>query len=44
MSHAVEFYFDVGSPASYLAWTQLPKIVREARSEIEYRVRYGSHG
>jgi 2-hydroxychromene-2-carboxylate isomerase len=37
MSHAVEFYFDVGSPASYLAWTQLPKIAREARSEIEYR-------
>jgi 2-hydroxychromene-2-carboxylate isomerase len=34
---AVEFYFDVGSPAAYLAWTQLPKIVAEARSEIEYR-------
>jgi 2-hydroxychromene-2-carboxylate isomerase len=37
MTRAVEFYFDVGSPASYLAWTQLPKIVREAGSEIEYR-------
>lgn len=37
MSHAVEFYFDVGSPAAYLAWTQLPRIVREAGSEIEYR-------
>ena len=37
MSHAVEFYFDVGSPAAYLAWTQLPRIAREARSEIEYR-------
>lgn len=37
MSKAVEFYFDVGSPAAYLAWTQLPRIVRETRTEIEYR-------
>jgi 2-hydroxychromene-2-carboxylate isomerase len=37
MTRAVEFYFDVGSPAAYLAWTQLPRIAREARSEIEYR-------
>ena len=37
MSKAVEFYFDVGSPAAYLAWTQLPKIAREAGREIEYR-------
>jgi 2-hydroxychromene-2-carboxylate isomerase len=37
MSQAVEFYFDVGSPASYLAWMHLPKIARETRSEIEYR-------
>ena len=37
MSKAVEFYFDVGSPAAYLAWTQLPKIAREAGVEIEYR-------
>ncbi|HET8746516.1 MAG TPA: 2-hydroxychromene-2-carboxylate isomerase [Ramlibacter sp.] len=37
MTKAVEFYFDVGSPAAYLAWTQLPKIVQEAHSEIEYR-------
>jgi 2-hydroxychromene-2-carboxylate isomerase len=34
---AVEFYFDVGSPSAYLAWTQLPKIAQETRSEIEYR-------
>ena len=26
MSKTLEFYFDVGSPASYLAWTQLPDI------------------
>jgi 2-hydroxychromene-2-carboxylate isomerase len=37
MRHAVEFFFDVGSPAAYLAWTQLPKIVQQAGSEIEYR-------
>jgi 2-hydroxychromene-2-carboxylate isomerase len=37
MRHAVEFYFDVGSPAAYLGWTQLPKIVQQAGSEIEYR-------
>jgi 2-hydroxychromene-2-carboxylate isomerase len=37
MTRAVEFFFDVGSPASYLAWTQLPKIVLATGSEIEYR-------
>jgi 2-hydroxychromene-2-carboxylate isomerase len=37
MSKAVEFYFDVGSPAAYLAWTQLPRIARETGTEIEYR-------
>jgi 2-hydroxychromene-2-carboxylate isomerase len=34
---AVEFYFDIGSPAAYLAWTQLPQVVQDARGEIEYR-------
>jgi 2-hydroxychromene-2-carboxylate isomerase len=37
MTQAVEFYFDVGSPATYLAWTQLPAIVKAAGREIEYR-------
>ena len=37
MTKAVEFFFDVGSPAAYLAWTQLPGIVQSAGSEIEYR-------
>ena len=37
MSQAIEFYFDVGSPAAYLAWTQLPKIARDVGAEIEYR-------
>jgi 2-hydroxychromene-2-carboxylate isomerase len=26
MSRSVEFFFDVGSPAAYLAWTQLPAL------------------
>lgn len=26
MSKTVEFFFDLGSPASYLAWTQLPRL------------------
>jgi 2-hydroxychromene-2-carboxylate isomerase len=30
----VEFVFDVGSPTTYLAWTQLPRLAREAGAEI----------
>jgi 2-hydroxychromene-2-carboxylate isomerase len=30
MSNTVEFYFDVDSPSSCLAWTQLPKICADA--------------
>jgi 2-hydroxychromene-2-carboxylate isomerase len=37
MKHALEFYFDVGSPAAYLAWTQVPKIAKEVGCEVEYR-------
>jgi 2-hydroxychromene-2-carboxylate isomerase len=37
MKHALEFYFDVGSPASYLAWTQVPALARDTGCEIEYR-------
>ena len=37
MTKAVEFYFDVGSPAAYLAWTQLPKLASEVHAEIVYR-------
>ncbi len=29
MTRRVEFFFDVGSPASYLAWTQLPTLNAE---------------
>ncbi len=34
---AVEFFFDVGSVASYLAWTQLPSLCAEFGAELVYR-------
>ncbi|MCG8909781.1 2-hydroxychromene-2-carboxylate isomerase [Pseudomonas sp. DP-17] len=37
MSKSVEFYFDFGSPTSYLAYTQLPKICAETGAELVYR-------
>jgi len=37
MTKSVEFFFDIVSPASYLAWTQLPKLLSETRAEIKYR-------
>lgn len=37
MAREVEFYFDVGSPAAYLAWTQLPRIAEEAGAGIVYK-------
>jgi len=42
MSHesndkTIEFFFDFGSPTSYLAWTQLPKIAAEAGARLVYR-------
>jgi 2-hydroxychromene-2-carboxylate isomerase len=37
MAHTVEFYFDVGSPAAYLAWAQLPRIAEETGARIDYR-------
>ena len=33
----VEFYFDVGSPAAYLAWTQLPRIAQETGASLVFR-------
>lgn len=36
MSKSVEFYFDLGSPATYLAYTQLPKICAQADSQLIY--------
>jgi 2-hydroxychromene-2-carboxylate isomerase len=37
MGKTVEFYFDFGSPASYLAWTQLPDIAARAGAQIAWR-------
>ncbi len=34
MTKTVEFYYDYGSPASYLAWTQLPKICTDHNAEL----------
>jgi 2-hydroxychromene-2-carboxylate isomerase len=33
----VEYFFDFGSPTSYLAWTQLPQIAAAAGAEIVWR-------
>lgn len=37
MSKTLEFFFDFGSPASYLAWTQLPRIASAAGAQIAWR-------
>ncbi|WP_457787180.1 DsbA family protein [Pseudomonas sp. PL-6] len=37
MSKSVEFFFDLGSPASYLAHTQLPAICRDSGAALVYR-------
>lgn len=37
MSKKVEFFFDVGSPASYLAWTQMPELAKRHGAELVYR-------
>ncbi|WP_339458709.1 2-hydroxychromene-2-carboxylate isomerase [Pseudomonas sp. EA_105y_Pfl2_R69] len=37
MNKTLEFFFDFGSPTSYLAWTQLPRIAREAGAQIAWR-------
>lgn len=37
MSKSVEFFFDIGSPATYLAYTQLPILCADANSALIYR-------
>lgn len=37
MSKTVEFFFDLGSPASYLAWTQLPALCARCDAQLLYR-------
>ena len=38
MPRVVEFYFDYGSPFSYVAHTRLPEILRRAGGEAQYRI------
>jgi len=33
----LEFYFDVGSPAAYLAWTQVPRIAAATGATVDYK-------
>jgi 2-hydroxychromene-2-carboxylate isomerase len=37
MTKSVEFFFDFGSPTTYLAYTQLPKIAADCGAEIAWR-------
>jgi len=37
MDKKVEFFFDVGSPSSYLAWTQLPALCERAGAALVFR-------
>lgn len=37
MPKSVDFYFDFGSPAAYLAWTQLPKICADSAATLNYK-------
>ena len=34
MPRQVEFWFDVGSPAAYLAWAQLPRHAADTGGEV----------
>ena len=37
MRKTVEFFFDFGSPTSYLAWTQLPRLAADAGAQLLWR-------
>ncbi|MFL1494210.1 2-hydroxychromene-2-carboxylate isomerase [Pseudomonas antarctica] len=37
MSKTLEFFFDLGSPATYLAYTQLPALCAETDAQLVYR-------
>ena len=37
MTKTVDFYFDFGSPAAYLAYTQLPKLVAETGATVAWK-------
>lgn len=37
MRKSIEFFFDVGSPATYVAWTQLAALAQRTGAEIIYK-------
>ncbi|TBW57945.1 2-hydroxychromene-2-carboxylate isomerase [Marinobacter halodurans] len=37
MNAIIDVYFDVGSPASYLAWTQLPALADRCQARLNWR-------
>ena len=37
MNKSVDFYFDFGSPAAFLAWTQLPALCAQAGAALVYK-------
>ena len=37
MAKTVDFYFDFGSPAAYLAWTQLPKLCADTGATLVWQ-------
>lgn len=37
MSKTVDFYFDFGSPAAYLAWTQLPQLCADTGAQLAWK-------
>lgn len=37
MTKTVECFFDVGSPASYLAWSQLPQLVERQQAQLIWK-------
>lgn len=36
MAREFDFYFDFGSPATYLAWTQVPRLVQATGATVHY--------
>jgi 2-hydroxychromene-2-carboxylate isomerase len=36
MGATLDFYFDYGSPASYLAWTQVPGIAQRSGASVNF--------
>ena len=41
MDKEVEFFFDIVSPASYLAWTQMEKLADETGATISAQISRG---